>query len=374
MITIEYMLKCYTRKIFTGQARIFPYDLLLKKRTFMHRIFAVLIAIAFTAPLLGETVLVVGGAGFIGSHVNKKLAKCGYQTVVLDNLSRGDRRNVQHGVFVEGDMADSALLDHIFTTYSIDAVMHFASHLEVSESVANPLKYYKNNVAGTLTLLEAMQRHHVDVFIFSSSAAVYGTMQEGAVNENSKFCPVSPYGRTKLMIETILSDLGESSSFRFCSLRYFNAAGGDPDGELKNYNTKEFHLIPIVLRSLQTPGKTISIFGTDYPTPDGTAVRDYIHVEDLATAHIAAMRKLFSGARSKYYNLGTGRGFSVREVIDAVEAVTQKRVDALVRERRAGDPAFVVASAEKARRELGWKPRYSSLETMIEHAWLALQD
>ena len=340
----------------------------------MHKIFAVLIAIVFTAPLLGETVLVVGGAGFIGSHVNKKLAECGYQTIVLDNLSRGDRRNVQQGLFIEGDMADTDLLDQIFTTHSIDAVMHFASYLEVSESVADPLKYYKNNVAGTLNLLEAMRRHHVDVFIFSSSAAVYGTMQEGAVKEGCLHRPVSPYGRTKLMIETILNDLNHSSSFRFCSLRYFNAAGGDPDGILKNYNKKEFHLIPVVLRSLQTPGKTISIFGTDYPTPDGTAIRDYIHVEDLATAHIAAMQKLFKGAPSNCYNLGTGRGFSVREVIAAVETVTKKRVQILIQERRAGDPAFVVASAEKARRELDWHPRYSSLEVMIEHAWLAMQD
>ncbi len=339
----------------------------------MRKIFVFLIAIAFTSPLLSQTILVVGGAGFIGSHVNQRLVQSGYQTIVLDNLSRGDERNVKSSLFIEGDIQDTALLDRIFTTYPIDAVMHFAASLEVGESVVEPLKYYKNNVSGTLNLLEAMLRHQVHIFVFSSSATVYGIPQESLLTETHPCLPINPYGQTKWMIETVLGDLDRAYNFRFCTLRYFNATGGDPEGILKNYKTKEPNLIPIALRRLQEPGKPLTLFGTDYPTPDGTPIRDYIHVEDLASAHIAAMENLFHGAPSTVYNLGCGRGFSVREVIAAIEKVTGQKIPLIAGPRRTGDPPVLVANIEKAQRELDWHPRYLSLEEMIEHAWLALQ-
>ncbi|PJD93445.1 MAG: UDP-glucose 4-epimerase GalE [Parachlamydia sp.] len=320
-----------------------------------------------------KCVLVVGGAGFIGSHVNKMLNQAGYQTLVLDNLSRGNREAVQYGTFIEGDLADVKLLDQVFTDYAIDAVMHFAALTEVGESVQNPLKYYINNVVNTLNLLEAMLRHQVNVFIFSSSAAIFGNPQDAYVTEEHPCNPINPYGQTKLMVEHILHDLSKASTLRFCCLRYFNAAGGDSEGQLKNYKAKESNFIPIVLRSLLKPDGSVTIFGTDYPTRDGTGVRDYIHVEDLGSAHILAMEKLFAGAPSNCYNLGNGQGFSVREVIAAAEEVTGKQVNVIEGARRAGDPPFLVANSKKAYAELNWKPRYTSLHDMIKHAWQALQ-
>jgi len=319
-----------------------------------------------------KCVLIVGGAGFIGSHVNKMLNQAGYQTIVFDNLSRGNREAVQHGVFIKGDLANTELLDQVFTDYSIDAVMHFAALTEVGESVQNPLKYYVNNVVNTINLLEAMLRHQVNVFIFSSSAAIFGNPQEAYVTEEHPCNPINPYGQTKLMVEHILHDLSAASSLRFCCLRYFNAAGGDSEGLLKNYKAKESNFIPIVLRSLFKPNGVVTIFGTDYPTRDGTGVRDYVHVEDLGSAHILAMEKLFSGAPSNYYNLGNGQGFSVREVIATAEEVTGKKVNVIEGARRPGDPPFLVANSKKAYEELNWKPRYASLQDMIKHAWQAL--
>lgn len=323
-------------------------------------------------------VLVVGGAGFIGSHVNALLQRCGYQTVVLDNLSRGNPKAVQKGIFIQGDIQNSALLDEIFTTYPIDAVMHFAAFTEVGESVTEPIMYYKNNVMATLNLLESMHKHRVHTFIFSSSAAIFGMPQEKLVTETHPCQPISPYGQTKLMVEEILRDLDHAYALKSCCLRYFNAAGGDPRGEIKNYKTKEANLIPILLRKLRNieynpnANECISIFGTDYPTPDGTGVRDYIHVEDLASAHIAAMERLFNGAPSCNYNLGNGQGFSVREVIAAATKVTGIEIKVMEGPRREGDPAFLIANSKKAMEELGWQPHYPELETIVEHAWQAL--
>ncbi|CCB86239.1 UDP-glucose 4-epimerase [Parachlamydia acanthamoebae UV-7] len=319
-------------------------------------------------------VLVVGGAGYIGSHVNEMLHEQGYETVVLDNLSQGNRRAVEKGVFIEGDISDAALLDHIFQTYPIEVVMHFAAFKNVGESVSNPLKYYNNNVSATVTLLEGMLRNHVNLFIFSSSAAIFGMPQEDLVTETHPCQPINPYGQSKLMVEKILEDLGQvGNGFKYCALRYFNAAGGDPRGKLKSYQTKESNLIPVVLKSLLHPEGSVTIFGTDYPTQDGTCIRDYIHIEDLGSAHILAMEKLLAGAQSSCYNLGNGRGFSVRQVIDMAEKVTGMQVNVVEGERRAGDPPYLIASSAKAKQELNWHPNHGSLEEIVRDTWNALQ-
>jgi UDP-glucose 4-epimerase len=319
-----------------------------------------------------NNILIVGGAGFIGSHVSKQLHEAGYKTIVFDNLSRGCREAISHGVFVEGDMESPADLEHVFNTYDITAVMHFAAFIEVGESILNPALYYQNNVTNTLNLLNAMQRHGVKIFIFSSSAAVYGNPLEKFITEAHPTFPINPYGHTKLMVEQILHDYHRAYDFKYISLRYFNAAGGDPQGELKNYKTRESNLIPITLRSLIDPHGSITIYGTDYPTPDGTCIRDYIHIWDLGSAHILAMEKLLSGAPSSVYNLGNGQGFSVKEVLNAVERVTGKNLNIVEGARRPGDPPYLVADATKAKNELGWTPQYSSLEDMIVHAWKAM--
>ncbi len=329
--------------------------------------------IAMASSSAQKTVLVVGGAGYIGSHVNLLLHQHGYQTVVIDNLSTGNVAAVKEGIFIEGNIADSNLLDEIFTTYQIDAVMHFAAYLNIGESVEDPLKYYNNNVVNTLNLLERMLAHDVKVFIFSSTAAIFGPPQVDCVPEDHPFAPTNPYGRTKLMVEQILEDMAHAYDFKYCCLRYFNAAGGDPDGVLKNYNSKQTSLISVLLRNIENPNPTITIFGTDYPTPDGTGVRDYVHVMDLASAHIAAMERLFNGEASTCYNLGNGSGFSVKEVITAVEEISGKKVDVIEGERRPGDLPTVIANSDKAMKELNWQPRYPSLKTIIEHSWEALK-
>lgn len=318
-------------------------------------------------------VLVTGGAGFIGSHVNKMLHLAGYETVVLDNLIRGNRKAVKNGVFIEGNVGDSTTLDSIFKSYPISAVMHFAALTDVGESVQDPLRYYQNNLANTLTLLDSMRRNGIKVFIFSSTAAIFGLPREKQITESHPCLPINPYGQSKLMVETTLQDCDRAYGIRACCLRYFNAAGGDPDGEIKNYKAKESNLIPIILRSLGKTEGAVTVFGTDYSTTDGTCIRDYIHVEDLARAHILAMEKLLNGAPSSQYNLGNGHGFSVREVIAAVEKVTAQHIKVIEGPRRPGDPPVLVASSEKAQRELNWHPQYPSLEDMIAHAWLAIK-
>lgn len=318
-----------------------------------------------------KCILVVGGAGFIGSHVNEYLHRNGYDTVVLDNLSHGHQDAVRQGTFIQGDVGDGALLDKIFLSYPIDAVMHFAAFIDVGESVKDPLKYYINNVSNTMQLLDRMHQHGIKVFIFSSTAAIFGNPQEDCVNETHPCEPINPYGRSKLMVETILKDMSAAYDLNYCCLRYFNAAGGDPERILKNYKEKESNLIPLVLRSVIAPA-SVTIFGTDYPTQDGTAIRDYIHVMDLAAAHIQAMERLFEGNPSTCYNLGNGQGFSVKEVIETVQKVTGRSVKVIEGPRREGDPCKLVASSQKAMLELNWQPRYCSLETIIEDAWKAL--
>lgn len=317
-----------------------------------------------------KTVLVVGGAGFIGSYVNKLLDEYGYKTIVLDDLSHGNKKMACRGLFIEGSMGDAEKLKRIFSEYSIDAVIHFAAYIRVGESVENPLLYYQNNVVNTLTLLETIVSCGINNLIFSSSAAVYGNPQAAIIDENHPCYPINPYGKTKWMVENILNDFGPAYGLKHCSLRYFNVAGGDPKGEIKNYKENEGNLIPLIIRSIKENG-SITIFGTDYPTPDGTCIRDYIHLHDLAVAHIKAMERLFQGKCSDVYNLGNNRGYSVKEVLDATEKVLKKKVHVVEGVRRPGDPAILIANAQKAQRELNWKPELS-LENMIQDAWQAL--
>lgn len=320
-----------------------------------------------------KTVLVVGGAGYIGSHVNKMLHQSGYNTIVLDNLSKGDRRAVLYGKFIEGDIADNALLNRIFMEHTIDAVMHFAALTDVGESVINPLKYFINNVGGTLNLLEVMRQYGVNVFVFSSTAAIFGLPKTPFITEDHVCSPINPYGESKLMVEKILRDANGAYGFRSCCLRYFNAAGGDPEGQIKYFKQNESNLIPKVLKSVLNGDCSATIYGTDYATPDGTCVRDYVHIDDLGRAHIEAMKKLFSGAPSSVYNLGNGQGFSVREVIQVAGQVTGRQIKVIEGPRRLGDPPILVADSQKAYKELAWKPHYPTLETMILHAWNAMK-
>ena len=314
---------------------------------------------------MNGTILVVGGAGFIGSHVNKLLHSEGYKTVVLDNLCRGSRESVVAGDFVEADFGDRVALSEIFKNYTIDAVMHFAAFTDVGESMTNPLLYTRNNLVNTIILLNTMIEHDVKKIVFSSSAAVYGVPDKDKVTESDPKLPINYYGMTKLEVEEILKKYGEEYGLESCSLRYFNAAGGDPDGEIKNTKEKENNIIPIVLRSLIT-GSQITIFGTDYPTSDGTCIRDYIHVMDLAKAHILAMENLHGVT---CYNLGNGTGYSVHEVIAMAEKVAGKKVNICEGDRREGDPVTLMADATKAEKELGWKPQHKDLESMVRDAW-----
>jgi UDP-glucose 4-epimerase len=316
-------------------------------------------------------VLVVGGAGFIGSYVNKCLNRAGYDTIIFDNLSKGHRNAVCYGTFIEGDIADKKSLDHIFQTQCIDAVMHFAGLTDVGESMRDPLKYYRNNVAYTLNLLESMQEHGVNNFIFSSSAAIFGAPQKPFIDVDHPQNPINPYGQSKLIVETILKDLSALRSLKYCSFRYFNAAGGDPEGEIKNYRAKENNLIPVILQNLKSK-KPVIINGADYPTKDGTCIRDYIHIHDIATAHISAMELLFNGSSSACYNLGNGSGFSIKQVLESVERVTNQKVSIIEGPRREGDPHALVACSDKAKKELGWQPLYPDLDLMVAHAWQAL--
>lgn len=320
-----------------------------------------------------KNILVVGGAGFIGSHVNKMLHQSGYHTIVLDNLSLGNQKAVIHGTFVEGDIGDTPLLQSIFAEYAIDAVMHFAAFADVGESMILPLKYYNNNVAKTINLLEVMEQFGVKIFIFSSTAAIFGVPQDARVTEDHPTRPINPYGQSKLMVETILRDLDHTRSLRSCCLRYFNAAGGDPEGRIKYYKNKESNLIPIILRSLKYGEGKVTIFGTDYATSDGTCIRDYVHIEDLGAAHITAMEQLLKGAPSNHYNLGNGHGFSVRQVIATTARVIKRKINIVEGPKRMGDPPVLVANAQKAHRELKWEPKYSSLDTIIQHAWEAMK-
>ncbi|MBP7586145.1 MAG: UDP-glucose 4-epimerase GalE [Spirochaetes bacterium] len=316
-----------------------------------------------------KQILVTGGAGYIGSHVVKLLAERGYEPVVYDSLENGFRDFVRGFELVEGDIGDREKLITLFNDRGIECVMNFASYIAVGESVQRPLKYYENNAAKTLELFRAMLAAGVKRFIFSSTAAVYGYPEEVPIREDTALKPINPYGRTKLFIEDVLRDLDASDSFRSISLRYFNAAGADPSGTIGESHVPETHLIPLALRAVMDGDYALSIFGTDYNTPDGTCVRDYIHVNDLADAHIRALEDLLGNDTTKVFNLGNGRGFSVREVVDAVKRVTGKAPRVKEGPRRAGDPDVLVASSEKARGELGWKPEFADIDRIVDTAW-----
>ena len=314
-------------------------------------------------------ILVTGGAGYIGSHTVLYLRQAGEDVIVLDNLQKGHQSAVLDATFYEGKINDESLLDKIFQTHRIDAVIHFAANSLVGESVENPLKYYENNVIGTYHLVKKMLEHGVKKIVFSSTAATYGNPVRVPIQEEDPTMPTNPYGETKLAIERMLKWADDAYGLKYVSLRYFNAAGADPEGRIGEDHDPETHLIPIILQVALGKRDKVMIFGDDYPTEDGTCIRDYIHVMDLAEAHYLALRKLKETNESGIYNLGNGKGFSVKEVIETCRKVTDETIPAVVASRRAGDPAVLVASSEKAKRELGWTPKYSNLEEIIAHAW-----
>ncbi len=316
-----------------------------------------------------KTILIVGGAGYIGSHMVKMLMRSGYHVVTLDNLSTGYRDAVSGGDFVFGDTADKLSLERLFSGYSIDGVMHFASFIQVGESVQHPSKYYQNNVAATLNLLDAMVAHHIPALIFSSSAAIFGEPAYTPIDEQHPKQPINPYGLSKWMIEQILADYDQAYGLKSVCLRYFNAAGADPEGQLGERHEPETHLIPLVLQAASGRRQAITVFGQDYDTPDGTCIRDYIHINDLCQAHLLALEYLFQGGNSTAYNLGNGSGFSVTEVIEVAKQVTHKPIEVVIGERRMGDPARLVADSKQIQTQLGWQPQYADLATIVAHAW-----
>lgn len=313
-------------------------------------------------------VLVCGGAGYIGSHMAKRLAARDVEVTVLDNLSTGHREAVRWGDLIEADLMDPQSLDSAFSGQRFDAVMHFCARSLVGESVIEPYGYYANNVTGTLNLLETMHRHDVDRLVFSSTAAVFGTPATDLIDEDHPKAPINPYGASKLMVERILADAAAAYGLRSVALRYFNAAGASPDGDIGESHQPETHLIPNVLRSALGAGQALKVFGDDYPTPDGTCIRDYVHVDDLAEAHMLALDYMQHAPGAHAFNLGNGQGFSVRQVIQAAERVTGRSIPHEIAPRRQGDPPVLVASSNHARLQLGWKPRYVELEPIIESA------
>ena len=314
------------------------------------------------------TILVTGGAGYIGSHLVKELIQKGHQPIVFDNLQTGHRIATDRALFIEGNLSDQKKLSETFRANSIDAVMHFAADCLVGESVQNPLKYFNNNVRNGLKLIEITEQFNVRKFVFSSSAAVYGEPKEVPISEEHPCAPTNPYGETKWIFERILQAFHDAGKLDFVSLRYFNAAGADPEGELGEDHSPETHLIPLLIKSA-LDGSSVPVYGTDYETPDGTCIRDYIHVTDLARAHILALQRLDREQKSAIYNLGNGNGYSVREVIETVKKVIGRNVLSVDSPRRPGDPARLVASSEKIRKQLGWNPEYPDLETIVQTAW-----
>ncbi|QOV21323.1 UDP-glucose 4-epimerase GalE [Anabaenopsis elenkinii] len=318
------------------------------------------------------SILVTGGAGYIGSHTVLALKQAGYEVLVLDNLVYGHQDLVEKVLQVElivGDTGDRPLLDALFKTRNIAAVMHFSAYAYVGESVTDPAKYYRNNVVGTLTLLEAMLAASIKKFVFSSTCATYGVPEIVPIPENHPQNPINPYGASKLMVERILSDFDVAYGLKSVRFRYFNAAGAHPGGLLGEDHQPETHLIPLVLLTALGKRNSISIFGTDYPTPDGTCIRDYIHVNDLADAHVLGLQYLLEGGESEVFNLGNGNGFSVREVIAAAAEVTGMSIPVAECDRRPGDPPSLIGSAQKARKILNWQPQYPSIQDIVTHAW-----
>ncbi len=318
------------------------------------------------------TILVTGGAGYIGSHAVLALQQAGFGVVVLDNLSYGHRELLDEELKVElivGDTNDRPLLDRLFATHDIAAVMHFAAFINVGESVNDPGKYYRNNVLGTLTLLEAMTAANVKKLVFSSTCATYGIPQAVPIAEDHPQSPINPYGTSKLMVEQILADFDVAYGLKSVCFRYFNASGADPLSRLGEDHSPETHLIPLVLLTALGKRDSISVFGTDYPTPDGTCIRDYIHVSDLANAHVLGVKYLLENGKSDAFNLGNGNGFSVREVIDAAKQVTGREIKVVQCDRRPGDPPALVGSSAKAQETLGWHSQYADLNSILTHAW-----
>ena len=318
---------------------------------------------------MSDTILVVGGAGYIGSHMVKRLRRAGFHVVVADDLSAGRREATLGAPLHVGDIGDAAFVDALLHETRPAAVMHFASFIQVGESVANPAKYYRNNVAATQVLLDGMRAHGVARFIFSSTAAIFGDPQYVPIDEAHPKAPINPYGRSKWFVEQMLEDFDRAYGLKSTCLRYFNAAGADPDGELGECHEPETHLIPLILQVASGRRAHITVYGDDYATPDGTCVRDYIHVEDLCDAHLLALRRLLDGADSARYNLGNGNGYSVREVIEAVRRVTGHAIPVVTGARREGDPPVLVADASAARDTLGWRPRHADLDAIVAHAW-----
>lgn len=314
-------------------------------------------------------ILVCGGAGYIGAHMVRYLLRHGHEVVVLDNLSTGHRKAVPQGLLEEADLLDSGSLRSVFFRHQFDGVIHFCARSLVGESVANPYAYYQNNVAGTLNLLEAMQEADVQHLVFSSTAAVFGNPDTLLIDEEHSKRPINPYGASKLMVERILADAAHAYGVSSTALRYFNAAGADPDGGIGEAHEPETHLIPNVLRAALGQGAGLKVFGTDYPTRDGTCVRDYVHVNDLASAHLLALQYMRSNPGAHAFNLGNEQGFTVLEIIEAARRVTDCNIEYLQEARRAGDPAVLVASSEKARRVLGWQPVFTDVGAIIETAW-----
>jgi UDP-glucose-4-epimerase GalE len=314
-------------------------------------------------------ILVTGGAGYIGSHTAKLLAAQGHEPVVFDDLSQGHEWAVKWGPLERGSLSDPARLAEVFGTRRIDAVVHFAASALVGESMSDPTKYFRNNTVATLNLLDAMRAAGVGTIVFSSTCATYGDPVRMPIDETHPQAPVNPYGESKLMVEKMLRWYGEAYGLRWMALRYFNAAGADPDAEIGEDHDPESHLIPLVIDAARGTRPAVKIFGGDYPTPDGTAVRDYVHVMDLADAHLRALDRLGAGVQSQAINLGTGRGHSVREVVDTVARVSGRMVPAVESPRRPGDPPELVAAPARARDVLGWTCRYGDLETIVRHAW-----
>lgn len=316
-----------------------------------------------------KNILVIGGAGYIGSHTCKELYKQGYNPIVFDNLIYGHKEFVKWGDFVFGDLTNIDEIRFVFRKYSIDAVMHFAAFAYVGESVEHPKKYYTNNVVATLNLLNVMLELNIKYFIFSSTCATYGNPEYLPIDEMHPQTPINTYGMSKLMVESILKDYTNAYNFKFVSLRYFNASGCDPECEIGENHNPETHLIPLILDAAIGKRENIKVFGTDYDTRDGSAIRDYIHVVDLAQAHILALEYLFDGNESDIFNLGNGQGFSVKEVIECVKKITQKSFKVIYADRRVGDPASLIGSSKKISSKLHWEPKYNTLESIINTAW-----
>lgn len=317
-----------------------------------------------------KKILVAGGAGYIGSHTVKELLNEGFEVIILDNFSSGRKELVTGGEVILGDLMDKAFLSHVFSSNRIEAVLHFASFIQVGESYENPQKYYIHNLFTSLNLLEAMLEAGTKKFIFSSSAATYGVPETTPIPESHPVNPDNPYGQTKAFLEKILEDYEKAYGLSYISLRYFNAAGADPDGRLGEMHDPETHLIPNTLLALLGKKKILSIFGTDFPTPDGTAVRDYIHVTDLAKAHVLALRNLLKEAKSRIINLGANRGYSVLEIVKKIEEITGEKVPFENKPRRKGDVPILLASNTRAKKTLGWEPAFSDIETIIKTAWV----